>query len=123
MPSREAFIPLMLFKITASTWILFVGGPEVDPIEDTVFFSPANVPLVGNMIDPTAGWLGFVDLVQLHNRVVVVLRYWVAQYLVISLVYDCLAEFVIALRIIGVDVWPPVFSTGYEAWSLRRFSG
>jgi hypothetical protein len=123
IPSRASFIAPILLKITICTLILRMGSSLGDPSQNAVLFSPTKVPLVGNIIDPTAGWSSCIDWEQLHIRLLAVLGYWTVQYLVINLLYDCLAVFAVALHITEVDVWPPVFGRGDEAWSLRQFWG
>jgi hypothetical protein len=113
----------MLLKITISTLILRMGNSLSDPRQNAVLFSSAKIPVVGNIIDPTAGWPSCIDWEQLHIRFLAVLGYLTVQYLIINLLYDFLAVFSVALHITEVDVWPPVFGRLDEAWSLRQFWG
>lgn len=123
VPSRVSFITTTLLKITICTLILRMCSSLGDSSQNAVLFSSVKVPLIGNIIDPSAGWSSCIDWEELHIRLLAVLGYWTVQYLIINLLYDCIAVFSVALHITEVDVWPPVFGRGDEAWSLRQFWG
>lgn len=121
--SRIPFITSMLLKITSCTLILRMCSSLGDSTQNSVLFSSIKIPLIGNIIDPTAGWSSCINWERLQIRLLAVLGYWAVQYLIINLLYGCLAIFSVALHITEVDVWPPVFGRADEAWSLRQFWG
>lgn len=123
IPSREEFIRSMGIKMAICTLILWMGRPSGDPVQNWVLFSPHEIPMVGNIIDPAADWSSLVNWERLRIRSLDIHGYWAVQEIIISLLYDFSDTLAVALRITEVDSWPPLFGRLDEAWSLRQFWG
>lgn len=123
IPTREEFIRDVGLRMALFTVILWMGRPSGDPSQNCVLFSPDKIPMIGSVIDPTAGWSGWIDREQLETRVMNVYGYWTVQYLIMTLLYDLVTISALALHITEVEMWPPLFGRLHEAWSLRQFWG
>lgn len=112
---RGEFLRRMIIKWSAYVLILDLVSLISDDGDKTFTFSSARIPLLTRLID--------VSGEEMNTRIISVLAYWTIQYIVIEVVYGTLAIAAVALGITTVNVWPPVFGSLGDSYSLRQFWG
>ena len=115
VPSRVAFIMGKILKCSIYILILRLSSSFGNPNENPVLFSSNRIPFLSRLRE--------VSTLEISTRVLSVLGYWTVQYMVIQVLYSVLAVLAVALHITDVDVWPPVFGSVEEAWSIRQYWG
>ena len=115
IPSKAEFLLRSLLKCLIYVLILHLSSHLGNPDENPILFSSDRIPFFRRLRNVSAS--------EMSTRILGVLGYWTVQYMVIEVLYSVLAILAIALRITDVDVWPPVFGSVDEAWSIRQFWG
>ncbi|MCJ1251307.1 hypothetical protein MMC30_008539 [Trapelia coarctata] len=115
IPGKAEFLVRKIFKCLIYILILRLSHRFGNPDENPVLFSSDRIPFLTR--------LGNVSASEMRTRVLGVLAYWTIQYMVIEVLYSFLAVLAVAMRITDVDVWPPVFGSVDDAWSIRQFWG
>lgn len=115
IPSKAEFLLRNMLKCLFYIHILRLSSRFGNPDENPILFSSDRIPFLTR--------LGSVTRSEMSTRVLGVLAYWTVQYMVIDVLYSVHAVLAVALRITDVDVWPPVFGSVDDAWSLRQFWG
>ena len=113
VPSKARFLACNMLKCSAYIFILRLSSKLSKPAESPMLFTSSRICLFTRLTDISAS--------ELKIRLLGVLGYWTVQYLVIEVLFSILATLAVALYLMNVDVWPPVFGSISEAWSLRQF--
>ena len=115
VPGKGEFLRRMIIKWSAYVLILDLLGLVSNDGNKTLIFSSARIPLFTRLVD--------VSGEELIARIISIIAYWTIQYIVIEVMSSTLAITAVALGITAVNVWPPVFGSLHDSYSLRRFWG
>ena len=115
VPTKVDFLVRNALKCSIYILILRLSNRFGSPDQNPVLFSQNQIPFFTRLRDVSASEVG--------TRFLSVMGYWTVQYMVIQVLYSILAILAVTLRITDVKVWPPVFGSVGDAWSIRQFWG
>lgn len=115
VPGRHEFLRGMIIKWSAYVLILDLVSLVSNNGDNTFTFSSARIPFFTRLAD--------VSGEEIQTRIISVIGYWTIQYIVIEVLSGTLAIAAVALGITAVNVWPPVFGSLGDCYSLRQFWG
>jgi len=67
--------------------------------------------------------LGAISVEEIQLRIIVLFVCWVSTYCLIQASYCLAAIFTVATHMTPVKLWPPLFGSLMESWSIRQFWG
>jgi len=115
IPSRVEFLLRNSLKCLVFIFILRASNDLGNPQDNPTLFSSSRIPLLARLPEVTTE--------ELSTRIFGVLGYWTVEYMLIDVLYSLVASVTVALHITNVEVWPPVFGSIRDAWSIRQFWG
>lgn len=115
VPGRNEFLRGMIIKWSAYVLILDLVSLVSNDADNTLTFSSARIPFFTRLVD--------VSGEEISTRIISIIAYWTIQYIVIEVVSGTLAIAAVILGITEVNVWPPVFGSLGDSYSLRQFWG
>ena len=116
VPSRASFlVHKLLTLVLCFLFIDLLGIAPQDPEHNAVAFAWQKVGIFSRLSDITAEDMAI--------RVVVTLVGWTSIFCVLNALHCILAILAVATGMTGVDVWPPMFGSLKDCYSIRQFWG
>lgn len=115
VPERSKFLRQMIIKWVTCVLILDLVSLGSNNGNNALIFSSARIPLFTRLYDLSGE--------EVTTRITSVIAFWTIQYIVIEVMYGMFAIAAVALGITAVNVWPPVFGSLRDSYSLRQFWG
>lgn len=117
IPSRPRFL-LNTLKTLIPCWIILDLMSLVPPqsaearVED---FAWNRVPIFSRLFE--------VSIEEIAKRFLTTFLFWTATYCILQVFYSIVAGVSVALGLTRVEVWPPLFGSMTQCYSMRQFWG
>ena len=115
VPRRREFLRDMIGKWSAFVLILDLVNLISTDSDKSLTFSSGRIPFFARLME--------VSWKEISTSIITIIAYWTIQYIVIEVMYGTFAIAAVALGITAVNVWPPVFGSSGDSYSLRQFWG
>lgn len=115
IPSKAEFL-----RAKIASWILYLLVLDLAGLfnkgrNNDVTFASGSIPLYSR--------LASISGEEAMTRILVVISFWIFQYIVIEIVYGAFAIMAVASGVSTVETWPPMFGFVGDSYSLRQFWG
>ncbi|KAI4176828.1 MAG: hypothetical protein LQ346_007775 [Caloplaca aetnensis] len=116
IPDRTSYLRGRIIRWIAYVLILDLAGLfNNNSSNNAILFAPANIPLLSRLANVSKG--------EAIERVILVMAFWVFQYIGIQVVYGFFAILGIASGLWPIEAWPPMFGFIGDCYSIRQFWG
>lgn len=115
IPNRVEYLRGGIIRWITYVLILDLTGLFNNSNNNVILFAPANIPLLSRSVD--------VSGKEVLMRVILVMSFWVFQYIGIQVVYGLFAILGIASGLSPIETWPPMFGFVGDCYSIRQFWG
>ena len=115
LPSRSRFLGDSAMVMTLCLFFLDLMSLGDEPEMNPIMFAPEKVGFFARLSEISAE--------EATMRVVVTLAFWFSVYCVLQAFYSFMAIIAVDARVTTLGVWPPLFGSVKDCYSIRQFWG